>query len=115
MISRLESNEFVFHPNFTQKEFKADVPFKASGELTATLLTDTLKKMVRLVAKPLSKSALTLYSTPVDTLYKIMMQESDNLISEQLLMICSQMLSDTLQTEIAIRYNKKNLLNDLND
>ena len=115
VIRRLESNEFVFHPNFTQNEFKADVPFKASGELTATLLTDTLKKMVRLVAKPLSKSALTLYSTPVDTLYKVMMQESDNLIAEQLLLICSQTLSDTLQPEIAIRYMKKNLLNDLKD
>jgi len=115
VIRRLESNEFVFHPNFSQKEFKADVPFKASGELTSTLLTDTLKKMVRLVAKPLSKSALTLYSTPVDTLYKVMMQESDNLIAEQLLLICSGTLSDTLQPEIAIRYMKKNLLNDLKD
>jgi serine-type D-Ala-D-Ala carboxypeptidase/endopeptidase (penicillin-binding protein 4) len=115
VIRRLESNEFVFYPNFSQNEFKADVPFKASRELTATLLTDTLKKMVRLVAKPLSKSAQTLYSTPVDTLYKVMMQESDNLIAEQLLLICSQTLSDTLQPEIAIRYMKKNLLNDLKD
>jgi serine-type D-Ala-D-Ala carboxypeptidase/endopeptidase (penicillin-binding protein 4) len=115
VIRRLESNEFVFHPNFSQKEFKADVPFKAAGELTATLLTDTLKKMVRLVAKPLSKSALTLYSAPVDTLYKVMMQESDNFIAEQLLLICSHTLSDTLQPEIAIRYMMKNLLNDLKD
>ncbi len=115
VIRRLESNEFVFHPNFTQKKFEGDVPFKVAGELTTTLLTDTLKKMVRLVAKPLPKSALTFYSTPVDTLYKVMMQESDNFISEQLLLMCSQTLSDTLQPEIAIRYMKKNLLNDLKD
>jgi D-alanyl-D-alanine carboxypeptidase/D-alanyl-D-alanine-endopeptidase (penicillin-binding protein 4) len=44
-----------------------------------------------------------------------MMQESDNFIAEQLLLICSQTVSDTLQPEIAIRYVKKNFLNDLPD
>ncbi len=115
VIRRYESNEFVFHPNFSQKEFNADVPFKVAPELTANLLTDTLKKMVRLVPKPLSKSAQTLYSVPVDTLYKVMMQESDNFIAEQLLLMCSQTISDTLQPEIAIRYIKKNFLQDMKD
>ena len=115
VIRRYESNEFVFHPNFSQKEFNADVPFKVAPELTANLLTDTLKKMVRLVPKPLPKSAQTLYSVPVDTLYKVMMQESDNFIAEQLLLMCSQTISDTLQPEIAIRYIKKNFLQDMKD
>jgi len=52
---------------------------------------------------------------PVDSLYKVMMQESDNFIAEQLLLMCSQALSDTLQPEIAIRYIKKNFLQDLKD
>ena len=115
VIRRYESNEFVFHPNFSQKEFNADVPFKVAPELTTNLLTDTLKKMVRLVAKPLPKSARILYSVPVDTLYKVMMQESDNFIAEQLLLMCSQTISDTLQPEIAIRYIKKNFLQDMKD
>ncbi len=115
VIRRVESNEFVFHQNFSQKEFNADVPFKVAPELTANLLTDTLKKMVRLVPKPLSRSARTLYSVPVDSLYKVMMQESDNFIAEQLLLMCSQTISDTLRPEIAIRHIKKNFLQDMKD
>jgi D-alanyl-D-alanine carboxypeptidase/D-alanyl-D-alanine-endopeptidase (penicillin-binding protein 4) len=44
-----------------------------------------------------------------------MMQESDNFIAEQLLLLCSGVLSDTLKPEIAIRYMKKNHLSDLPD
>ena len=115
VIRRLESNEFIFHPSPFRTHFKADVPFKVSPELTANLLSDTLRKMVRLIQKPPPQFARTLYSLPVDSLYKVMMQESDNFIAEQLLMVCSQVISDTLQPEIAIRYVKKNFLQDLVD
>ena len=115
VIRRLEGNEFTFHPGFAQQEFEANVPFKVAGELTANLLSDTLRKIVRLVQTPISKSALTVYSLPVDSLYKVMMQESDNFIAEQLLLMCSQTISDTLKPEIAIRYMKKNFLHDLTD
>jgi serine-type D-Ala-D-Ala carboxypeptidase/endopeptidase (penicillin-binding protein 4) len=114
VIRRLEGNEFIFHPS-TKKEFNADVPIKVSAELTANLLSDTLKKLVRHVQRSLPKQTRTLHSLPVDSLYKLMMQESDNFIAEQLLLICSQALADTLQPEIAIRYVKKTLLSDLLD
>jgi serine-type D-Ala-D-Ala carboxypeptidase/endopeptidase (penicillin-binding protein 4) len=115
VIRRLESNEFLFHPNFSEKEFNAQVPFKVSPELLTNLLTDTLKKLVRNIDRPLPSDSRTLYSLHVDSLYKVMMQESDNFIAEQLLLICSQIVSDSLSPEIAIRYVKKNLLNDLSD
>jgi D-alanyl-D-alanine carboxypeptidase/D-alanyl-D-alanine-endopeptidase (penicillin-binding protein 4) len=60
-------------------------------------------------------SAKTLYSIPVDSLYKEMMQESDNFIAEQLLLTCANVLSDSLKPEIAITYMKKNYLSDLPD
>jgi serine-type D-Ala-D-Ala carboxypeptidase/endopeptidase (penicillin-binding protein 4) len=115
VIRRLESNEFTFHPDYSQKNFQTDVPFKVDPELTTNLLSDTLKKIVRYVSTPISKSSRTLYSLPVDSIYRVMMQESDNFLAEQLLLICSQIVSDTLQPEIAIRYVKKNLLHDLTD
>lgn len=115
VIRRLESNEFTFHPGMSQQEFKTDVPFKVAGELTVNLLSDTLRKIVRLVRTPISNFTKTVYSLPVDSLYKVMMQESDNFIAEQLLLICSQVISDTLNPEITIRYMKKNFLNDLVD
>jgi serine-type D-Ala-D-Ala carboxypeptidase/endopeptidase (penicillin-binding protein 4) len=114
-IRRIESNEFLYHPSFSLKQFKADVPFTTGPELTTHLLTDTLNKIVRHIQKPFVKNTITFFSIPVDSLYKVMMQESDNLIAEQVLLMCSQAVSDTLQPEIAINYIKKNFLDDLED
>jgi serine-type D-Ala-D-Ala carboxypeptidase/endopeptidase (penicillin-binding protein 4) len=115
VIRRLENNEFTFYAGPQQKEFEANVPFKVNPELTSNLLADTLDKMVRHIEQPFRKNAKTLYSVPVDSLYKLMMQESDNFIAEQLLLVCSQAVSDTLQPDIAIRYIKENFLRDLVD
>ncbi len=115
VIRRLENNEFKFFSSEDGKEFTANVPFKTNSELMTHLLSDTLKKMVRYIEQPLLKPAKTLYGLPADSLYKLMMQESDNFIAEQLLLVCSQAVSDTLQPDIAIRYVKKNFLHDLVD
>lgn len=89
--------------------------YKTGIELTAALLSDTLKKNVQVLNKPLHGEIKKLYSMPSDSLYKEMMQESDNFIAEQLLLLCANVLSDSLQPEIAIRYMKKNHLADLPD
>lgn len=78
------------------------IPFITADELTAQLLTDTIKKMVRLI-RPSNRLQQILYSIPSDSLYKTMMQKSDNLIAEQLLMMVSDHLTDTLDTRQAIR------------
>ena len=84
----------------------ADIPFKVDPSLSANLLSDTLKRTVQWIEKAGSTNARIVYSIPADSLYKEMMQESDNFIAEQLLLICSGILSDTLQPEIAIEYVK---------
>lgn len=114
-IRQQENNEFIYHPDLTRKQFKADVPFRVDAELTTHLLSDTLKKMVRHAQRPFSKNTTVLYSVPVDSLYKVMMEESDNFIAEQLLLVCSQVVSDSLKPEIAINHMKKNYLQDLSD
>jgi D-alanyl-D-alanine carboxypeptidase/D-alanyl-D-alanine-endopeptidase (penicillin-binding protein 4) len=115
LVRRPDANEYTFHPDVASKEFKASVPFKVASELNANLLSDTLRKIVRVIQKQPSAKAKTLYSLPVDSLYRVMMQESDNFIAEQLLLICSQLISDTLKPEIAIAHIKKNYLSDLTD
>jgi D-alanyl-D-alanine carboxypeptidase/D-alanyl-D-alanine-endopeptidase (penicillin-binding protein 4) len=110
----MESNQLTYSPGKNgRKEWK--MPFHYSDELLAKLLTDTLKKEVRLASMKLPADAKTLYSVPADSLYKVMMQASDNFIAEQLLMMCAAVVSDTLKPEIAIQYMKKNRLADLPD
>jgi D-alanyl-D-alanine carboxypeptidase/D-alanyl-D-alanine-endopeptidase (penicillin-binding protein 4) len=103
---------------FRQTEVKQRqwaVPFHYSDALLLRLLSDTLHREVFLTRQRLSSNARTLRSIPADSLYRVLMQDSDNFIAEQLLLQCAALLSDTLQPEIAIRYAKKNLLTDLPD
>jgi D-alanyl-D-alanine carboxypeptidase/D-alanyl-D-alanine-endopeptidase (penicillin-binding protein 4) len=44
-----------------------------------------------------------------------MMQASDNFIAEQLLLVCANILGDSIMPEIPIEYVKKNFLYDLPD
>ncbi len=111
------SNKINFYPTKIKdnayKQWKTS--YKTGPDVTAALLTDTLKKKVIVLHKPLEGEIKTLYSVASDSLYKAMMQESDNFIAEQLLLVCANVLSDSLQPEIAIRYMKKNHLADLPD
>lgn len=116
MDRELGSNKISLYPNRQlNPKNKWQTPFVTSAELTARLLSDTLKKEVTVLARKRLTSAKVLYSIPVDSLYKEMMQESDNFIAEQLLLTCANVLSDSLKPEIAISYMKKNYLSDLPD
>lgn len=95
---------------------KWEIAFKTSAELSAALLTDTLKRNVTIINKHLpGNSFKTIYSIPADSLYRVMLQESDNFIAEQLLLMCSATLSDSLKPEIAINHITKKQLADLPD
>ncbi|HRJ29395.1 MAG TPA: D-alanyl-D-alanine carboxypeptidase [Cyclobacteriaceae bacterium] len=92
------------------------IPFKSNALLVTDLLADTLKRPVYLLNRPVEwKEKKTLYSVPADSVYKVMMQESDNFLAEQLLLVCSGVISDTLQQEIAIKHIIKIHLFDLPD
>lgn len=110
-----DDNKIKFIPSRKGLSSRWKTPFKTSTELAARLLSDTVKKEVTVINRDGFNSAKTLNSIPADTLYKEMMQESDNFIAEQLLIICAGVLSDSLKPEIAIRYMKKNHLVDLPD
>jgi D-alanyl-D-alanine carboxypeptidase/D-alanyl-D-alanine-endopeptidase (penicillin-binding protein 4) len=110
----LDANQWVVNPE-NVGAMPYPVPFQAADDVVAELLADTLKKPVEIVSLPLRKGALVFHSVPLDSLYQPMMQESDNFLAEQLLLQCAAVLSDTLDTDIAIRYAQKHLLNDLRD
>jgi serine-type D-Ala-D-Ala carboxypeptidase/endopeptidase (penicillin-binding protein 4) len=111
----LRANKFTFYPEHVKGAFSQEVPYITSPELTVQLLADTLKRKVNLIERSLPKDSKTLFGLPADTVFKRMLQVSDNLLAEQLLVLSSGKLSDTLSVERAINFAVKNYLSDLPD
>ncbi|RYE16161.1 MAG: peptidase S13, partial [Sphingobacteriaceae bacterium] len=116
MIKRaLFENKFVYPAATISPQFKQEIPWKTSSELTVALLQDTLKKTVELLQMKMPANAKTLYSIAADSVYKYMLWPSDNFIAEQLLLVCSSKLGQNLSTQVAIDFSKKQFLKDLPD
>lgn len=113
VLRNLSDNEFYYYPN--KNEFEYEVPFQYSSQFIRELLADTLKKTVTVVNNKKPKNTSTLYSVPTDSIYKVMMQESDNFLAEQLLLVSANIVSDTLNSEIGIDYITENYLTGIPD
>jgi D-alanyl-D-alanine carboxypeptidase/D-alanyl-D-alanine-endopeptidase (penicillin-binding protein 4) len=114
-VREWRNNNLTFYPKLARAEFSVEVPFITSPEMTVKLLADTLKRPVKWVKRPVPPGGLTLYGLPADTVYKRMLQVSDNLFAEQLMALCSGTISDTLSVERGIEYAMENYLTDLPD
>ena len=111
---KINENLFYTNAKINQKtDFEQDIPYKTSSGLLLKLLSDTLKKEVILGSFMPSKEFKTLYSLPVDTVYRRMMQVSDNMLAEQLLLLAGGKYSDTISTSLAIKNIQKHLLTDI--
>lgn len=110
--NKMEYQKFDRGDNFTQH-----IPIKYSNNLITELLSDTLNKKVAIYKGDLKDLEFnkTLYSIPADSIYKRMMQVSDNFIAEQIMLMAADKISDSLKTSIAIDYMKENHLKDLPD
>lgn len=113
----IASNSFNYSNPDNANDFEKEVPFKYSPEIIANILQDTLHKKVTTIYKLPKDIQLdrTYYSLPADSIYKHMLEVSDNFIAEQILFMASDKIADTLKTAIAINYMKKNYLQDLPD
>lgn len=80
------------------------VPIFHVTNLTRRLLSDTLKRPIAAYtgANHLYKNVVP--GVPADSLYKPLMQASDNFIAEQLLMMAGRQLSDSLDGSAAMRF-----------
>jgi serine-type D-Ala-D-Ala carboxypeptidase/endopeptidase (penicillin-binding protein 4) len=114
ILRDFDSNQLTYFPG-KSSDSEWLVPFHYSSDMVIDLLSDTLKRQVQEISLPLPLDARSFKSIPLDSLYRVMMQDSDNFIAEQLLLQCAGILSDTLKPEIAIRYAKQNFLSDLPD
>ncbi len=110
----MKTNRFNFVPGSNTGNLNQRVPFKYSSRLVVNILGDTLQKKITILKNiERDRGFKTLHSLPVDSLYKRMMEVSDNFIAEQILLMAAQKLSDTLNANIAIDHMLKTYLNDL--
>lgn len=109
------SNRFVYPAMQLPASFRQYVPWKTSDSLTVALLRDTLKLPLSEIRLTLPDSAKTIYDAAADTVYRHMLQPSDNFIAEQLLLVCSSERFGILNTDSVIAYSEAHLLNDLPD
>ncbi|NNE77270.1 MAG: D-alanyl-D-alanine carboxypeptidase [Pricia sp.] len=106
----LERNVFYYS---NSRRDTIEIPFRTNIKLTQKLLEEATGKEISLIDKMPNVEKENLYSLPSDSLYKRMMHESDNFLAEQLLVVASSTLSDTLNSERTREHILKNQLSDL--
>src|SRR5690606_9866034 len=68
------------------------------------MLSEAVGKEVELTDQDLPKNAKTLFSLPSDLVYKRMMEVSDNFLAEQVLLMVSAQISNSMSSEKAIQH-----------
>jgi len=106
----IDTNIFYFDP--TRKD-TLEIPFKADNDVIQTLMEAAIGREISGVQKMPCEEKMILSGILTDSINKRMMQESDNFLAEQLLLLASSTLSDTLNTRTAIDYMLKNHFKDL--
>ena len=110
----IDKNLFYTNSKVNQKpSFIQDIPFKTSNQLLGKLLEDTLKKTIEFGPLLSITDYKTLYSLPVDTVYRRMMQESDNMLAEQLLILAGGKTGDAITTEESIEAVQTKFMSDM--
>lgn len=112
LADSVEYQESLFSRDFYENKFyigsrngnSTQVPFVVKDELIRQMLSDAVGKEVLLTDKDLAKNAKTLFSLPSDLVYKRMMEVSDNFLAEQILLMVSAQISNSLSSEKAIQH-----------
>ena len=109
VISRKEfENQFEVRIGNDSAEIEEVVPFLYSDDLFVKLLSDTLKKQVVKQKVFPDCHREILFSVPTDSIARHILIESDNFLAEQMLLLISSQLSDTLSSKNAIKSMMEN-------
>ncbi|MFK5879543.1 MAG: D-alanyl-D-alanine carboxypeptidase [Flavobacteriaceae bacterium] len=107
---KLDENVFYYNP---KRKREREIPFVTDSLLISTLWQDLLPNKVTVSNYHGEKMEAIAYSIPSDSLYKRMMQKSDNHLAEQILLLASSTLSDTLSSKNMRKFVLENQLGDL--
>ena len=104
------SNTFYYT---SVKKDTIEVPFIIDSTLTKKIIEDVLQKKINITNSFPEGPKETIYSIPSDTVYKQMMKVSDNFLADQLIILSSGVLTDTLNIANAQKYILSHQLADL--
>jgi len=103
-------NNFYFRKD---RKSETEIPFLIDSTIVASLWNDIAPNKVSIITSSALKPSTVAYSVPSDTLYRRMMEVSDNFLAEQILILASSTLSDTLSSSRVRKYVLENQLKDL--
>lgn len=109
-------NKFYYRAPKGSSDYKRDVPFKVSHATTAALLSDAVQRSVQLLNYDYNKSRLqssdakTIRAISKQDALKELMQPSNNMVAEQLLLMCSFQQFKRFDTKRIIKYAKKEII-----
>ncbi|MBE0424319.1 MAG: D-alanyl-D-alanine carboxypeptidase [Lutibacter sp.] len=103
-------NNFYYNPKNNKTE---EIPMVIDSTLIAELWNNLLPGKVFIAKNTSKKLAQIAFSVQADSVYKRIMHESDNFLAEQLLILSSSSLSDTLSSNKIRNYMLENQLKDL--
>jgi D-alanyl-D-alanine carboxypeptidase/D-alanyl-D-alanine-endopeptidase (penicillin-binding protein 4) len=115
LFREIAGNTITYKPRRDTSTFEVDKPFHYNPELVVDLLSDTLDKSVTYIDVERPDTVQSLYNIRTDTLFKRMLQPSDNLIAEQLMLNASLELEKRMNVREVIDYMKEEYLDDLSD
>lgn len=119
---RAVENNNLTVPYRYKADFKQSIPLHLDASTVENLLTDTLlasglviKPVEMLPWRKLPLKARVIYSLKADSLYKQMLQQSDNFIAEEMLLNCAAANHLIMRTDSVISVASKNLFADFPD
>jgi len=117
-VRELDKNQFQCnYAALTGDKYERFVPFRYSDELFVQLLSDTLERKIQLYEDVVQVADIQVFyaDIPTDSIYQLMMQESDNFIAEQLLLTASNQLFGVQNAQQIIDFMKRTSLKSLPD
>jgi D-alanyl-D-alanine carboxypeptidase/D-alanyl-D-alanine-endopeptidase (penicillin-binding protein 4) len=114
---QINQYRYAVQTNEPLLSFSTDKPFITSAPFVTELLSEAVEKPITLIPDKHYHLLphLKLATAEADSIYAQMLKISDNFLAEQLLLLASDQLFDSLNIHSVIQYSKENYLQDLPD